>query len=191
MGEGKIGRLREIWLILMAVYVGFSSLVLLSATILEYSPVLLLSLTLNLVVFLASIVSKRNKIQLLSWIWLGANLILSQVVLSVWSSYLTTTLLVLGVYLGGELSNFLEFLYPMRAWDSDVDLEQYRRSWELFKRHAKSMLFFIALAEVLALAAVSLAYSIALPSNPTLAVAIAVSLSLILTALISFEWHSK
>jgi hypothetical protein len=177
-------------LVLMVAYIGFAAWTAVIATLIQYSSLLLYSLTASLVLFVGAVALRRGDLLLASWVWLGANFVVGQATLVSGMSYPQIAFLVVIVFVAGELSNFLEFLYPMRTGATQMDNQDYDRRISILKRHLRSVSLFAASGGALGMVGVALISPLALVSNPLLAVGAVLSFVVVLVAALSLEWRS-
>jgi len=188
---GKVNNLNLFSLMLIVLYLGISALTTFIALTVRYSPLLLCSLMLALLLFVPAILAKRSRLLLISWILLGADFIFGQALLIQGPNILEIFGSVIVVLLAIDLCNFLEFLHPMRARDTEMDEHQYLRTWSLLKKHIQSVLLFGTFAGVLGVIGTAVAPPIVFAPNPTLAVGIAASILLISTSVLILEWRGE
>lgn len=176
-------------LALAAVYLTLSAWTALAIAV-RYE-VLLYSIVASLLLFAGANVLKRGDLLLGSWLWMGANFVIGESTLVSGTGYLWIVLSVMIVFAAGEVSNFLEFLYPMRTGTSKIDVQDYERRWALLRRHVRSVILLSGSSTILGLIGIALASPLALVSNPLLAVGVSLSLVLALAAAVSLEWRSN
>jgi hypothetical protein len=190
MGESKIVGLNIFRMALLGAYLALSVWTFYVAYAVQDSPALLGSLVLNLLTFAAALETKQGRVLQLSWVWLGVNFVTAQALLLPEANFLLTVSSAALFLLVFDLSNFLEFVFPMRARSRGIDREQYEKTRSLVRRHAGWALLYVTMAGALALAGVAAYSPLVFTYNPILVVGITVSVALILTSLLSSEWRT-
>ncbi len=178
-------RLYQLSVVLTAAYLLISGVSLFLCLTSGADRLLLASLALGSLFYVWALATGRQRAQLLSWPWLGMNLLAGQTAFAGadYPAVIASSLLVLSL---ADLSHFLRLVWPTESGVGARDSLRHERAWSLVKEHFLRASLLVALAGLLATIEVGIVSPVVIAANPILGVGLISSLTVFVVFALAF-----